>query len=443
MKLPTRLRPILLGVLLFPTLLLAQQNNTGSTQPLTLQQCLDYALANEPNVKQAAIDEAIGDREIAVNLSGWLPQISAQFAATHNIQRPVFVIDNNVNRVGQNYTSNVLLQAEQTLYSNNLLLSSRAARYTRLQLDQNTVDNKITTVVQVSKAFYDILLTQEQLRILDENISRQEKQYNDARSRFEVGLVDKTDYQRASISLSNSRSDRKRTQESIKAKTALLKQLMGYNVESDLQITSDYEQMELEALLDTTQQLNIATRIEFQQLQTQKQFLKLNTSFYKWNFIPNVSAFINYNPQFFSSNLGDLYNQKFPTSAVGLQASIPIFQGTQRLQNLKIARLQEERLEVDEENIRKVINTEYQTALANYKSEYTDWITLRQNAAVAEEVYNIIKLQYDEGVKAYVDLVVAETDLKSAQLNYYNALFRVLASKLDYQRALGTININQ
>ncbi|WP_187260859.1 TolC family protein [Pontibacter beigongshangensis] len=443
MKLYKYMMPALWGLLLCPTLLLAQQNRGNSHQPLTLDQCIEFALAHQPSVKQAAIDEAIGERDIAASLSGWMPQISAQFAATHNLKRAVFVIDDNVIRTGQNYTSNVLLQANQTLYSNSLLLASRAARYTRLQLDQNTTDNKINTVVDVSKAFYDILLTQEQLRILDENISRQEKQFNDARSRYEVGLVDKTDYQRASISLSNSRSDRKRSSEAIKAKTAYLKQLMGYDTEASLQIASNYEQMELEALLDTTQQLNVAHRIEFQQLQTQKQFLKLNTSFHRWSFIPNISAFINYNPQFFSATLGDLYNQAFPTSAVGLQASIPIFQGTQRLQNLKIAQLQEERLEVDEENVRKIINTEYQTALANYKSEYTDWLTLRENASVAEEVYHIIKLQYDEGVKAYVDLVVAETDLKAAQLNYYNALYRVLASKLDFQRAIGTININQ
>ena len=67
--------------------------------------------------------------------------------------------------------------------------------------------------------------------------------------------------------------------------------------------------------------------------------------------------------------------------------------------------------------------------------------TLEQNARTAQEVYDIIKLQYDEGIKAYVDLVVAETDLKTAQLNYFNALFRVLSSKLDVEQALGTVPV--
>jgi outer membrane protein TolC len=93
------------------------------------------------------------------------------------------------------------------------------------------------------------------------------------------------------------------------------------------------------------------------------------------------------------------------------------------------------------ENTRKVINTEHQTALANYKSSYTDWLALRENVEVAREVYNVIKLQYDEGIKTYLELIVAETDLNTAQINYYNALYRVLSSRLDYQRALGTIDI--
>jgi outer membrane protein TolC len=36
-------------------------------------------------------------------------------------------------------------------------------------------------------------------------------------------------------------------------------------------------------------------------------------------------------------------------------------------------------------------------------------------------------------------VVIAETDLRSAQLNYLNALYNVLAGKLDVQKALGTI----
>ena len=55
------------------------------------------------------------------------------------------------------------------------------------------------------------------------------------------------------------------------------------------------------------------------------------------------------------------------------------------------------------------------------------------------DVFNTIELQYRSGIKAYLDLITAETDLKTANLVYSNALFQVLSSKLDVQKALGTI----
>jgi len=442
MKLLKRLKPLILGLMLCPaSLLMAQTNDPIAGDSLTLDQCVAYALKNRAAVEQALIDEAIGEREIKANLAGWFPQISANYGGTRNLKLQQQPFGDQIVTLGKKYTSNVLLEATQTLYSSELLLASKAARYTRQQLDLDIQNTKINTVVDVSKAFYDVLFTQEQLRILTENLARQEKQYNDARSRFEVGLVDKTDYQRAAITLANIRSDRNRTEQAIQAKYALLKQLMGYPVEADLEVAYSYDVMQQAVLLDTTEAVDFANRIELRQLQIQQQLQQLNTAYYKWNFLPTVSSYINYNWLYFNNNLSDLYSQQFPTSAVGLQASLPIFQGTRRLQNLKIAQLQEQRLSVEANYTRKAINTEYQTALANYKSDYYEWVTLRENVQLAQEVYDVIRLQYNEGVKAYVELIVAETDLRTAQLNYYNALYNVLASKLDYQRALGTINI--
>jgi len=55
-------------------------------------------------------------------------------------------------------------------------------------------------------------------------------------------------------------------------------------------------------------------------------------------------------------------------------------------------------------------------------------------------VYDVIQLQYKAGVKTYLEVITAETDLRSAEINYYNALYQVLASKTDVQKALGQIN---
>jgi outer membrane protein TolC len=79
--------------------------------------------------------------------------------------------------------------------------------------------------------------------------------------------------------------------------------------------------------------------------------------------------------------------------------------------------------------------------MANYRSNINEWRNAKENVELSEEVYNTIKLQYDAGVKTYLELMTAETDLKTSQLNYLNSLYAVMSSKLDIQQALGTIAI--
>ena len=57
-----------------------------------------------------------------------------------------------------------------------------------------------------------------------------------------------------------------------------------------------------------------------------------------------------------------------------------------------------------------------------------------------KDVYHVVSLQYREGIKTYLDVIISQSDLRTAELNYYNALFQLLSSKIDLQKALGTLS---
>lgn len=445
---------LLLGCLLFaPLYSQAQQVRQIGTLPAnaTLTQCVAFALQNQPLIRQSQLNEQIGERNIRIGLSDWLPQINATGGYTRNIQLQASVLPNfadptagqQIVRIGLKNVSTVGLQASQLLFSNDVLLAARSVRYVRLNNAQTTTANKIDVVVNVSKAFYDILLTQRQLDILDEAIQRQQRQVKDSKAQYDVGIVDKTDYLRASISLKNTYAQRRSTFESQKGKYAALKQLMGLGAENPLAVSYDTLQMVRETAMDTTIQLAYEKRIEIQQLETQKKLQRFSIDYFQYGFLPSLSTFYNYNRVYQDNNFANLYDQAFPNQQAGLQLALPIFTGTRRLQNLKIARLQDDQLDLNLFDTRNQINTEYEQSMATYKGAFNELQTIEQNLADAKAVYNIIKLQYDEGIKTFLEVIVAETDLRTAQLNYYNALFNVLASKLDVQRALGDITFNQ
>ncbi|WP_448635647.1 TolC family protein [Pedobacter panaciterrae] len=448
MKIHKLLVMLLIGLpALLPEKLAAQTvNNDKQLSNATLQEVIDYALNNRPGVKQSQIDEEIGERDIKSALSGWFPQISGNANYNNNLKQQVNALttngETNYITFGTKHTSALTLQADQQFLNAGLIQASKASKYYRQQYKQSTENTKINTVVDVSKAYFDILTSGEQLNIINENIARLEKQLKDASAQYEQGLVDKTDFQRAQISLSNSKADKKRTEELLKYKYAYLKEIIGYGTDKDFSLNLKSDSMEQGILIDSNAQQAYENRVEYRLLQTQKQLQHLNTSYNKWSYLPSISGFINYSYNYLNNDFSNLYDKSFPSSVFGLKLSVPIFQGTKRIQEIRKSELQEKRIDLDLLNTKNQINTQYEQAMATYKANLNDWKTARSNVDISRQVYNTIKLQYDEGIKTYLDLMTSETDLRTAQLNYLNSLYSLLSSKLDVQQALGTIIVN-
>ncbi len=438
------IRCLLLLLVLIPGWGRAQINTDSKdlTAKARLQDCIDYALEHYAAVQKALIDEEIGKREIASSLSGWFPQINGNASYNYNVIIPTAVIGDQTIRMGQKNAAAFLLQADQQILNPGLLQASRAAKYVKQMNAQNTENSKISTIVEVSKAYYDILTSEEQLVIIKENIARVQQQGNDARARYEAGLVDQTDYKRAQIALSNAKADEKRTKEALKYKYAYLKELMGLPADRTLTLSFDNATMEDQVLLDTAAALDYHQRIEFRQIQTQQRLQQVNTQYNRLTYLPDLSAFYNYALDYRNNEFSALWNTDYPRSVLGLSLNVPIFQGTKRIQEIRKSKLMEERLDWDMVHLKNQINTQYQMAMATYKANLNDWKTARENVTLSDEVYKIIKLQYDEGLKTYLDLMTAEMDLRTSQVNYLNALYAVLSGKLDVQRALGVIQPN-
>ncbi len=405
----------------------------------TLQACVQYALKHYPLVQQALLDEQITDRQIKGKLADWYPQIGVVGTYQNDFQLPQISFAGNAVASGTYNNSAVAASLSQTLFNRDVLLASQTKSDVMTNIKQTTVSDKIDVTVNVSKAWYDVLLTEKQIEVLDDDVVRLERNLKDTYNQYQGGLVDKTDYKRAMISLNNSKAERKNDQETLKAKYALLKQLMGYTAPDSLHLDYDSAEMETEVSMDTMVNVDFNQRIEYQQLMTQKRLQQADVKYEKWAYIPTVTAGAGYSLNYFNPRFSNLYNNNFPQSYAGLNVSIPIFQGTKRVQNIRIAEMQLTRLDWDIVNLQTAITTQYTQALANYKAFLNNYYVERDNLGLARDVFNTIELQYRSGIKAYLDLITSETDLRTAQVNYSNALYQVLSSKLDVEKALGTI----
>lgn len=424
-----------------PAVLFAQTNRDTV---VTLKQCIDFALRNQPVVRQASLDQQINEKDIRISLAGWLPQLNSTGQYQYYFKgSPVATTGGATLPAGTNLDnfSTLGLQASQVIYNNDVLQAAKAAKYSRQYYKDNSFSSQINVVADVSKAFFDVLLSQRQLDILNEDIARLQRSLKDAYNRYQAGVSDKTDYKQATISLNNTLSSRKQTAEAINSKIAYLKQIMGISRDHNLVLAYDSTRFEKETYIDTNQKLDVNNRIEYRLLTTQKNLRDLSVNYYRWGFLPSVSAFGNYNLVYLSDKFSSLYNRTYPNTYAGLSLSLPIFQGTKRLQNLSRARLEADRANLDIENSANIINTEYVQALAAYKSNYTSWVLIKQNVDLAKDVYKVVSLQYREGIKTYLDVIVSQSDLRTAELNYYNSLFQLLSSKIDLEKSLGILGV--
>jgi len=418
------------------------QQYTGSDSTLqlaTLENVIQYALKHQPLIQQALIDEKIVNAQIRSQLARLLPQISLNYLLQHNFQVPTSFVNGAAIPLGVGNTSTFQLGLTQNIFSSELFIANRTRGDVLLQTTQATTSQRIDVVSNASKAFYDIISTAQQIRVAQEDIVRLERSLKDALAQYTAGIVDKIDYKRTTITLNNTRASLRSNEQLLRAKTEYLKNLIGYPVNESLQIVYDSTQMERDAFIDTTETSDYTKRIEYDLLQTQRRLLEANLKFYKLSYLPTVSLNGGYNFNYQNKNFGKIYGNNFPSSFGQLVISLPIFTGGRRKADIDAAQWQLKRNDWDIYSLRNSINSEFAQAKAAYLSNYINYQTLKENVALAQEVYDVVQLQYRNGIKAYLEVVTAEAELRTSRINYYQALYELLSSKVDVQRSLGQI----
>jgi outer membrane protein TolC len=423
----------------------------GQSSPedkLTLEDVLSIGLEQNPVLLYYKNQESIVGYQIKANLSGWLPQVmfDADYMRYFSQPTAIFPDFNNPEsgqfqevRTGIPFNSSLGFSVNQQLVNNELIRSQQQSNPLKKQAAQSLEDFKIELVSQLTLTFYEALLAQEQVQLTQEDLRRQEKQLQDARLMYETGITDQIDYKRALITIQNSQSALYGYREETKIKSAQLSSLMGFPEDRTLELTASFEELLTEIHLDTLQQPSVGNRVEYQLLETRRVLQEAETRYQKRKFIPTLSAFYDYNVLYLSPIGNELFDQGYPFSLIGLRLNYPLFQGGRRTFEVREAALQLDNLELEKKNFNNQIQAAHQEALSRYKNQLYLFHIQERNKKLAEEIYEVVSLQYEEGIKNFLEVIVAETDLRMSRINYTRSLFAVLTSKLAVKRARGEV----
>jgi outer membrane protein len=426
--------------------LMAQQ--TESYQ-FSLQQAIDYALKHQANVLNAQIDEEIAKNKVRETTGIGLPQVSSSFAFQDFLKVPTSLIPGEFFgepagtyvpvQFGVKYQSSVGVDVSQLVFDGSYLVGLQAAKtYKELSI-RNSKRTKIETAVAVSKAYYSVLVSNEQLNLLDANLGRLKKSLFDTEAYYKNGFVEKVDVDRLRVLNNNLETERQNVIRLLDLNTKLLKFQMGMPIDADLKVTDAIERLTLDkeiALADTASYKN---RIEFGLLQTQKRLNELDLKRYKSQFLPSLAAFGSFSRSYQNNSFDNLYNTYFPTSLVGMRVTLPLFTSGQRLFRVKMAKLNVQKSENDLNNLKNGINLEITQAKTSYLNGVQSLDNQQRNMELSQEVLRVSKIKYEQGVGSSLEVTTAETALKEAQNNYIKALYDLLISKVNLDKALGKI----
>lgn len=458
----------LMTAVLFFVLILPQNIWAQEIHHFSLQQCIDYAMKHQTSVKSAEIDlatakakngEITGMALPQVSASGslqYLPSIPTQFIpdfispAVYGvlIKEKVLPSDTKIPQPGMfpvafgtKYSASGSISVSQILFEGSLFVALQARR-TLIELSKKSVQQSERDVrVAVSKAYYNLLISQKQLDLTNTNIDRVERLLHDTKIMYQNGFAEKLDVDRVQVQLNNLKTTEINLINMLAVGDQVLKFQMGMPLHDLLTPTDTLSTSDLTGILADSAGFRYNHRIEYSLLQTQKEANEYNLKRYRMNYLPTISAFMNYgkNAGRDEFNFFQAHQPWFSTWIVGLNVDVPIFDGFQRKHQVREARLAVEKNNIQLDGLKQAINLEISQSETSLRNDIINLKSQEENMKLAESVYEAAKKKYEAGVGSNLEVVNADGDLKQAQTNYFSALYDAIIARIDYEKALGKI----
>jgi outer membrane protein TolC len=306
----------------------------------------------------------------------------------------------------------------------------------------NTQRSKIQIAEQISKAYYNVLISKQQLKSLDANINRMQAQFVELSEVNKQGLAEYIDVQRLEIFLNTLKTTKNKASEFSELATLLLKFQMGYDQSKEIELADSLSEVNVGEISSFgTTKGSIDNRIEYQLLSKQMELNKLNLKRYQLGWVPNLVAFAQYNTNHYSEKL-DFYKhsaQYYNSGLWGLQVNVTLWDGMQNKNRKSYTRLEIKKNENDILNVSNAIQLERTSSNISIKNAFLSLNDIKKNLELATEVVRISKLKYKEGVGSSLEVINAETSLKDAQTSYFSALYDAYIAKVNYEKAMGTL----
>jgi outer membrane protein TolC len=468
---------LILALMISAAATYGQQNSNG--QSFTLDQCIEYAMQNSPTIKNASIDERIADARVKETRGIGLPQVDASVGIQHNQKLPRFFAQYNPDGEGfidlssvpgiqagdvvamQNFfqlksSGNAALTISQILFNGSYLVGLRAANAYRDLSVKQAQQTKEQAIEQVTKAYYNVLINKDRIKLFDVNIGRVDSLLRTTKALNENGFAEGIDVDRIQVTANNLKSQRDNFRNLQELGLQLLKFQMNYPMDQQIDVAGDIASLQVDENVLSNYSLNwdYTQRSDYRLLESNRRLQQLNLKNKYAEGMPSLVAFANLGYSTQSPDIGGLFKTEssipemegigpdkwYSFSSFGVTLNVPIFSGLQRTYRVQQEKLNLQKIENGFTTLRSSIDLQTKQAAITYLNAVTTLKSQQENRVLAENVARVTKIKYEQGVGSNIEVIDAESTLRESQINYYSALYDALVAKVDLDKAYGKLN---
>lgn len=418
---------------------------------MSLDEAINYAIKNQPSFQNYLVEQQISAAKKLQSISGFLPKITGSFALQQNLNLPIVALkfpnpltgaeENLKIQQGTKYQGNGSVDFTVPLVDGNaigdLKFTQKQQRLTDLQLQQAIIDLK----VNVSRAYFLVLLNSERVNKTRKTLERDQKAYDDTKVKFDNQNALKTDVSRAYLNLQNTRYQMKIAEDSVKTTSANLAQLIGLPLDSKLALTDQLPGQAKEEALPEYPDYKSAeqSRIELKTETMQQNLNRLQMRKINFGYIPTLSGYASVGGLGLDNNNIFRKNIWVEDNYIGLKLSVPIFDGLLKFAEMQQQKLAMQKNENNINNIKQTINYQLQSSSVNYANAFENLKLIQQNVKLAEDIVADVNVRYQNALATYQEVVDAENTLKDTEFTYLQAMYTYLVAELDWKKAYGKL----
>jgi outer membrane protein len=408
--------------------------------PLTLQQAIETALANNPEVAARGWDAAAAQARRDQAFGARLPRLGAVGGYTHYMDDQRLIAasqDGEPGLFGRDIVSGDLVLSMPLFTGGRLVNQVRAAELLQEAAGQRLVRSREELVFNVSSVFLNMLAQQHVIESLAFSRQALAEHLKHIHALVEAQKAARVDRMRTEVRLADVEQLLVREKNLLAIQRRALASLLGLeDQDKEISPQGELEVHEKGMLPDLETALSSAwkERSDYLAACSSLEAQARNVDVAKSGHWPTVSVQGSYGERWATGPTTGAGDETGDVGRVGLVLEVPIFEGGQvdagiREQRANLAAAQEHLRLLDLQ-----VRLEVETALLNVESSGERAAAIRTSIAQAKESLRIEQQKYSLGKGAIVDVLDAQAALLETETTYY----RVLA---DFHTAMAQLKL--